>query len=386
MASVMPVNQYVTSPPTAGEAGDAKDRAGGARPVPQKRVWIDLDNSPHVPFFAPIMAELESRGYSVVLTARDCFQVCALADLFHFNYRRVGRHYGKHKLMKVFGTCLRAVQLLPCTRGNRPDLAVSHGSRSQLISAKLSGIPTVVICDYEFAEPVPGAAPTWVIVPEVIPDSSVQFGRRRVLKYPGIKEDVYVPGFKPDPSLLAELGLRQEEMIVTLRPPATEAHYRNSESDKLLDATLHLLSRTAGVKIVLLPRNEKQAAVLRKTWPELFSSGQMIIPKQAVGGLNLIWHSDLVISGGGTMNREAAALGVPVYSIFRGQIGAVDRYLAVSGRLVLLESVEDVRKRLILARRYRAGATQSTSDTLKAIMHHLTAIIESDGCEGGTRR
>ena len=382
----MPVNQYVAPPLTAGEDRDAKGRPGDACRGPQKRVWIDLDNSPHIPFFAPIIAELETRGYSVVLTARDCFQVCALADLFHFNYRRVGRHYGKHKLMKVFGTCLRAVQLLPCTRGNRPDLAVSHGSRSQLISAMLSGIPAVVICDYEFAEPVPGAGPTWVIVPEVIPDSSVQFGRLRVLKYPGIKEDVYVPGFKPDPSLLAELGLRQEDIIVTLRPPATEAHYRNPESDRLLDATLDLLSHTAGVKIVLLPRNEKQAMVLRKAWPELFSSGRMIIPKRAVGGLNLIWHSDAVISGGGTMNREAAALGVPVYSIFRGPIGAVDRYLAANGRLVLLESVEDVRKRLILARRNRPGATQATGGALKAIMHHLIEIIESDGCEGETRK
>src|SRR5215471_18585169 len=102
-----------------------------------KRVWIDLDNSPHVPFFAPIIAELESRGYVVSVTARDCFQVCALADLLQLRYRVIGQHYGKHLVMKALGTCVRAVQLLPGTWKQKPALAVSHGSRSQLIASKL---------------------------------------------------------------------------------------------------------------------------------------------------------------------------------------------------------------------------------------------------------
>jgi hypothetical protein len=355
-------------------AGDTRQSSLG-----RKRVWIDLDNSPHVPFFAPIIAELEGMGYEVVLTARDCFQVCAIADLFKLRYRRVGHHYGKHIVMKAFGTCLRAVQLMPTVWRNRPNLAVSHGSRSQLISAKVAGIPTVVICDYEFAESVPGAAPTWVMVPEIIPEASVRFGRR-VLKYPGIKEDVYVPGFKPDPQILSELGVDDGSIIVTLRPPANEAHYRNPESDRLLDATVGLLSQSSETKVVLLPRNERQAEVLRKTWPELVATGKMRIPKQAVDGLNLLWHSDLVISGGGTMNREAAALGVPVYSIFRGHIGAVDRYLAATNRLVLLETVADVRNKLVVQRRSRpAKVDVKTSVSLKAIVDQLQKILKSGG-------
>lgn len=342
-----------------------------------KTIWVDLDNSPHVPFFAPIIGELERQEYSVFLTARHCFQVCALADLFQMHYRCIGRHYGKALVMKAFGTCLRAFQLLPEARRYRPDLAVSHGSRSQLISAKLAGIPTVVICDYEFAKPVPGAAPTWVMVPEVIPAESVHFGHRRILKYPGIKEDVYVPSFKPDPAILAELGLDAGRIIVTLRPPANEAHYHNPESDKLLSATLDLLSRQSKVQVVLLPRNEKQGMALRKIWSELFTNGRMMIPKKAVDGLNLMWHSDLVISGGGTMNREAAALNVPVYSIFRGDIGAVDRYLASTGRLVLLESAEDVRTKLIVKQRIRpARAEMPARSALRVIVDQLVSILE----------
>jgi uncharacterized protein len=360
------------------EAPEANHTGGKSVPTRRKRAWIDLDNSPHVPFFAPIIHEIEERGYSVSLTARDCFQVCALAELFHFSYRRVGRHYGKHWVMKVLGTCLRALQLLPGARRERPDVAISHGSRSQLIAAKLARIPTVLICDYEFAEPVPGVTPTWVMVPEVIPDAHVRFGHRRILKYPGIKEDVYVPGFKPDPGIMAELGLDKGNVIVTVRPPASEAHYRNSESDQLLEVTLDLLSRSTDTKVVLLPRNDRQAATLRKAWPEFFSSGKMVIPKRAVDGLNLIWHSDLVISGGGTMNREAAALAVPVYSIFRGSIGAVDRYLAAGGRLVLLESAADVRTKLIVKHRCRPVRVEmDTKGALKAIVDQIVAILEA---------
>ena len=363
-----------------GEIAERQGRGGNSAPARQKRVWIDLDNSPHVPFFHPIIEELERHGYAVSLTARDCFQVCALADLFHFRYRRIGRHYGKHLFMKGFGTCLRAVQLLPAAWRTRPDLAVSHGSRSQLISAKLMRVPTVVICDYEFAEPVPFVAPTWVMVPELIPDATVHFGHDGILKYPGIKEDVYVPGFKPDPGILAELELDGASVVVTLRPPADEAHYRNSESDRLLDATLNLLGRLPETKIVLLPRNEKQGTALQNSWPDLFASGKMAIPKHAVDGLNLIWHSDLVISGGGTMNREAAALGVPVYSIFRGNIGAVDRYLAATGRLVLLESVEDVLTKLAVKRRSRPACVEvGARGALKAVVDQLVAILE--GCD-----
>lgn len=365
---------------------DAQRRDVDKRASSQKRIWIDLDNSPHVPFFAPIIEELERHGYSVVLTARDCFQVCELADLFHFNYRKVGRHYGKHKVWKALGTCLRALQLLPQARRDRLAMAVSHGSRAQLISAKLLGIPAVVICDYEFAASVPGASPSCVIVPEVIPDASVHFKGQHMLKYPGIKEDVYVPRFQPDAAALSGMGL-DGHLVVTLRPPADEAHYRNRESDELLDATLELLSRSIGTKTILLPRNERQAAALRKKCKDALSSGAMMIPSHALDGLNLMWFSDLVISGGGTMNREAAALGVPVYSIFRGATGAVDRYLVSTGRLVMLQSVEEVRTKLVIKRRDRPMyPAADPKGALKEIVKHLLAIVNADSAMGKGRK
>ena len=355
------------------------DTAKPPRPTRKRKIWIDLDNSPHVPFFVPIMRELGRRGYSLFLTARDCFQVCGLADLFHLSYRRVGRHYGKNKVMKALGTSYRSLQLLPTALQVRPDLTISHGSRSQLLAAKIARLRSLIIDDYEFCKPMPGLAPTWMLVPELISDSNVQSAVARILKYPGIKEDVYVPDFEPDPSIKAQLHLDDDSMVVTVRPPATEAHYHNPESEKLFDAVIDVLGHTDEAQIVLLPRNDKQAVSVRKSWPHLFSAGKILIPDRVIDGLNLIWYSDVVISGGGTMNREAAAMGVPVYSIFRGTIGAVDRYLTNEGRLVLLESIEDVRTKLILKRRSRPTHVEtSTKGALESIVNHIAAIVESE--------
>ena len=314
------------SVPTVKEKGMAEKPA--AKPGLGRKVWIDLDNSPHVPFFSPIIKELEARGSSIVLTARDAFQVKELVNLYHFNCKIMGHHHGKNKLCKLFGVLARAIQLLPTIWMEKPDLAVAHGSRAQLVLSTLLRIPTLHMGDYEHSTGLVIVHPRWVLIPEVIHAERIWKTWERILTYPGIKEDVYVPDFTPDPVICKQLNLTDKDIVVTVRPPASEAHYHNPLSDGLFDATIEFLAQEPRVKIVLLPRNERQSESVKKTWPQLFIAGRIIIPPHVVDGLNLIWFSDLVISGGGTMNREAAALGVPVYSIFRGKTGAVDRYLS----------------------------------------------------------
>jgi len=343
----------------------------------KRKIWIDLDNSPHVPFFVPIIEELQKRNYSVLVTARDCFQVRELADLFQLNHKLIGRHSGKSKIHKVAGLCVRALQLIPTVLKERPDLAVSHCSRSQLIASVCLGIPSLQMGDYEFATGWAFIHPTWHMCPDVIPNSALQSDSNRTLKYPGIKEDVYVSRFVPKPGIRPQLGLREQDVVVTIRPPANEAHYHNPKTDELFELAVEFLSKKADVKLVALPRNEKQAISLRKGWPNLFSKGKMRIPEKIVDGLNLIWHSDLVISAGGTMNREAAALGVPVYSIFRGEIGAVDRYLTETGRLVLIESREDLSTKILLARRGRsAKPPRRRTAALSYIVERIASIAD----------
>jgi uncharacterized protein len=354
---------------------NANNLAGPSR---KGKIWIDLDNSPHVPFFVPIIDELAKSGYSIVLTARDCFQVRELADLFHLNCRLIGRHYGRSKIRKVFGLGRRSLQLIPTALKEKPDLAMSHGSRAQLTICTALRIPYLMISDYECAKRLGIIRPTWFMCPEVIPASAFDCDPKRVLKYPGIKEDVYVPRFVPDPRIRPQLGLAEDDLVVTIRPPATEAHYHRPQSDELFEATMEFLSRRPEVRIVMLPRNEKQAVYLRSRWPDLFANQKIRIPQHVVDGLNLIWHSDLVISGGGTMNREAAALGVPVYSTFRGTIGAVDRYLSERHRLVLLESVEDVQTKIRLLRRNMSVAPRNSNDAvLSSIVNQIMAIAGS---------
>ncbi len=343
----------------------------------QKKVWIDIDNSPHVPFFLPIIEELQRRGHKVLLTARDSYQVCELLDFHHLNCKVIGGHWGKNRFLKALGTLGRAARLLPLAFSEKPDLAISLVSRAQLLACKALRIPMIVTFDYEFVMKMQFLKPDWIFVPEVVPDSGIGDAKRGVLRYPGLKEDVYVPKFKPDPALRKQLGIGENDLLVTVRPPATEAHYHNAESDKLLDAALNFLTKQHDVRVVLLPRNERQSATLKQEWGDYIAKRKIIIPSHVMDGLNLIWHSDLVISGGGTMNREAAALGVPVYSIFRGKIGAVDRYLAANGRLVLLEKIEDLYTKIILKHRVRARHDFSEgSDSLRCISEAIISIVE----------
>jgi predicted glycosyltransferase len=233
------------------------------------------------------------------------------------------------------------------------DLAVSHGSRAQMMCGFALGIPTLLILDYEYIAMMGFIRPDWIFVPQMIPDSKELAPKRHVLRYPGLKEDVYVPRLQQNPSVKNQLGFDGDDIVVTVRPPAIEAHYHNPEAEVLLDAALNFLTQAPDVRVILLPRNDSQARTLRETWGKWITNHKFVIPEHAVDGINLIWFSDLVVSGGGTMNREAAALGVPVYSIFRGKIGAVDRQLQQEGRLILIESVEDIRTKIVLERRQK---------------------------------
>ncbi len=341
-----------------------------------KRVWIDLDNTPHVPFFIPIARELEERGHTVLLTARDAYGVCDLADELGVRYIKIGRHYGKNLVKKVLGLLWRSVQLTPFCLRQKPDLALSHGSRSQILLCNLLRIPTIAIDDYEHGKSIPFARPKWLMMPDALTDSELAGATTLRRYYHGIKEDVYVPEFQPDPSILDELGLRDAEVVVTVRPPASQAHYHNPEGSLLLVELMSRIVNTPGVRAVFLPRTRSEGDELRVDYPGWFEGDKTIIPSHALNGLNLLWYSDLAVSGGGTMNREAASLGIPVYSIFRGKMGAVDRKLEQEGRLTMIGDAEAVRTKIKLTPRDKGGAPDaSPRQALLDILRHLEEIL-----------
>jgi predicted glycosyltransferase len=349
-------------------------------PGVRKKIWIDLDNSPHVPFFAPIIPELKAKGFEIFLTARDSYQVVDLLKYYGIQARVIGKHYGKLKILKLLGTAWRAVSLAYVVRKEKIDLSLSHGSRGCMLASALLGKETIAIMDYEHTSKVSvSRMKLWVIHPEIVRLDHSSADGKRYLEYPGIKEDVYLPSFHPDPHLRSRLGIAPDELLVTVRPPATEAHYHNPEAEGLLTATLEKFTNMQGARVLLLPRNKNQEKELRAAWPSEIASSKIVIPAHVEDGMNLIWNSDLVVSGGGTMNREAAAMGVPVYSIFRGPIGAVDRFLESQGRLVLLESVEQVQTKIRAVRRDKdvLSLSHQKSPALETILQHISNIAES---------
>ena len=345
-----------------------------------RKIWIDLENTPHIPFFIPIIRELERNGHTVVLSARDAYQTCEMAAKYGLVHAKIGHHYGKHRLLKSWGLLVRSLQLLPFARREKPDLALNHGSRTQTLLCNLLHIPSVTIMDYEHSHFASLMNARWEIVPVAV--GRMHVAADRLLKYSGIKEDVYVPDFIPDSSIYEELALDPDHLIVTVRPPATEAHYHNPESEILFEGTMEMILAIPRAQVVVLPRNQRQDAQIHAKWPLWFEGTRVIIPKTVVNGLNLLWHSDLVVSGGGTMNREAAALGVPVYSIFRGESGAVDRQLQEEGRLILIASLQELKDKIELKKRAREPHTHfAPRKALGEIVGHIERILQQ-----GTKR
>lgn len=310
----------------------------------KKTLWIDLDNSPHVLFFDPIIKELTNLNYDLFITARDSYQVYELADLHGIDCLKIGRHYGKNKTAKFFGTLYRSAQFYKYLRYSKPSLAISHGSRSQLLISKLLKIRTICFADYEYTKRHKWLSPQIRIIPEIIPKSHYIGKKTEVLSYPGIKENVYLPFFNPDPKFLTNHNIDSDRVLITVRPPATEAHYHSKNSEILFVKALRFLSIQKNTQIYVLPRTKYQNSFISKTLFEEIHKKTIILVDHAIDGLNLIWHSDLVLSGGGTMNREAASLGVPVYSIFLGKIGAVDSYLYKNNLLTFLKTEKDFSK------------------------------------------
>ena len=304
-------------------------------------IWIDLENSPHVPFFVPMILDLERNGCEVILTARDFAQTRELVERAGLNARIIGEEWGNSTPIKVAGLLLRSLRLTWMMRGRKISLAVGHGSRGLLLAARMLRIPVLTLYDYEGASVrLFNRLSNFVMTPEAIPFSTLEklgLSRNKHLTYPGLKEDVYAIDFKPDDSILHELNLDPTRIIITIRPPSRTAHYRSEESFRLYDGIMKLIGDRDDIQIVLLPRSQNVGQAYRLALPK-----NVIIPSSAVNGLNLLYHSDLVISGGGTMNRESAALGIPTVTIFKGPMGAVDQWLIDSGKMIAIGNAGEI--------------------------------------------
>ena len=311
------------------------------------RVWIDVTNSPHVVIFRPFIARMEARGHEVTVTSREFAQTIGLLDRFGIPHTSVGAHGGASRRGKARAMADRSRELIAYARRERFDLAVAHGSTDQPLAAKLAGTPQVSMFDYEYAAAMHhwnGRLATRVLVPSAIPEEALaRYGMRppKLVRYPGLKEEYYLADHVMDEGVLTELGLDPGRVIAVLRPPPEVTLYHRGASTDLFAATLARLLADPAVQTVVLPRTDEQRAQL--------AGGPAIVPERPVDGPSLVAAADVVVSAGGTMNREAAALGVPAWTPFAARLGAVDRRLIEEGRLRRLERPDDV----VLERRNR---------------------------------
>jgi predicted glycosyltransferase len=292
----------------------------------------------------PVIERLRAQGHEVEVTARDFAQTLGLCDRFGIKRTAIGRHRGGGLAAKGRGLVERSLQLARWARGRRFDLAIGHGSNDITVAAALLRIPCATTFDYEWAtvqHNVNCRLAQAVVVPDAIPPERLyRYGARGKLHtYAGLKEEYYLADFEPDPAVLRELQLDPSRPIAVIRTPPAVSLYHRFENDLFGQ----VLDRLRGQQAVVLPRTPEQRAAL---------DGEFIVPAGAIDAQSLIAFADLVVSAGGTMNREAVALGTPVFSVFEGRLGAVDERLIADGRLRKLERPEQVS----LAKRSPAAA------------------------------
>ena len=307
-------------------------------------IWIDLANSPHVPFFHALIPEFIARGHTIEISARDFAQTVELATKAGMMPHVIGGHGGGSLTGKAGNLLGRAAALRKWARARGFDLALSHNSYAQIAAAAALGIKAVTLMDYEHqpANHLAFRLASKVIVPQTFPAAELRkYGAtmRKVKRYEGTKEDVYLADFVPDPAFpetLRKLNIASDDVSVVARPPAREALYHRFENE-LFDQLIARLNSRERTKIILIPRSDAQRADYQAR-----NLANVIMPLEVMDGANLIAVADLVVSGGGTMNREAAALGVPAISVYAGRWAAIDEQLIREGRLRRLATREEI--------------------------------------------
>ncbi|MEK6277885.1 MAG: DUF354 domain-containing protein [Actinomycetota bacterium] len=329
------------------------------------RVWVDLTNTAHVFVLRPLVELLERQGHEVTLTARPLSHTVELLDEWGHPYTAIGRYGGAARLSKARAAAGRIPKLTRFGRGRGFDCALAHGSTDLPVACRLLGVPNTTMLDYEWAllqHSVNCRLATRVLAPDAIPARRLaRYGARsrKLVRYPGLKEEYYLSGFEPDPYVLEELDIDRERILCVVRTAPAYALYLGGSENPILPRVLRRLSENEETQTVVLPRTPEQGSAIAELGLQ-----RLIIPERVVDGRSLVAFADLVVSAGGTMNREAAVLGTPVWSIFEGRMGGVDEQLAREGRLHLVTDPEEIEVVKKEADRYRSRVQRDPQELL----------------------
>jgi predicted glycosyltransferase len=330
------------------------------------RVWVDLTNTAHVLVLRPLIELLEREGHQVSLTARPLSHTLELLDDWGHPYTALGSYGGSGRLGKARAAGGRLRQMLRFGRKRGFDCALAHGSTDLPPAARALGVPNTTMLDYEWAalqHHLNCRLASRVLAPDAIPPERLaRYGARppKLVSYPGLKEDYYLAGFEPDPSVLDGLRTDPASVLCVVRTAPSYALYLRGSENPLLPRVLARLSETGRAHTVVLARTPEQAEMI-----ESLDLPRLTVPKRAVDGRSLVALADLLISAGGTMNREAAVLGTPAYSIFEGRLGGVDEMLVAQGRLRLLADPAQIEVEKKTPEAWRHGVKRDPAELLR---------------------
>jgi hypothetical protein len=291
------------------------------------KIWIDIVNAPHAHFFKGIIRELEKRGYELLITTREFDGLTDILDMLGISYYVVGKHGGSTLEGKLLASVERQHKLAKLIIEEKPDLALYKNSPEAPRVAFGLAIPTIGFADNDTATAVNKLMLPYtkrLVYPKAIDAYDlIKCGADANSLHPinGFPELAHLYGFKPDKQPLRELGLEPYSYIV-MRTEPIKANYFNGDAEKsILEGVIPLLPE---IPIVLFPRTEEQGKRFEK-----FKN--VIIPGHIMDSLSLLYYAKLMIGAGGTMNREAIALGTPTISTYPGKLLAITKWLIKLG-------------------------------------------------------
>jgi predicted glycosyltransferase len=336
----------------------------GSAPV---KVWIDIENPPQVQYLLPFVSAFEAAGATTVITARDYGSTLEMLERAGVEAHVSGARVGRGTLRKMSAGAWRALELWRhFDRDGAPDTVLA-ASRAAAVAAWRLGIPSFLIDDYEHVHvSVYRVTRSTILHPEVIdPEVFVRRGLRpgQLRPFRGIKEDLTFAGVDVDAAEPYDLGSTPDGAVrVLFRPPSETSHYYQKASSTMARATLAHLARSSAL-VVFSPREPGQVSLLDGLeWRHAPITLQRPVPF-----VPLLKSVDAVVCSGGTMLREAAFLGIPAYSIFQSEIGAVDRWLEKIGRARLIAGPSDV-SRIELKRRGPISRLDSNPELMSEIV------------------
>jgi predicted glycosyltransferase len=348
-----------------------------------KRIWIDLDDSTQIPFFAPIVKNLEEKGYNVLISGRNYSKIKLLADLYNLDYIPTAKQFDKNNFTKILNSFFRSFQLLLFVIKSKPTIAITHGSVSQMIAAFILRIPIAMFLDYEFIRALPTLIkPNIIFMPNILYNNLHSSFGTKIFSYPGRKEDIYLHNFAPDSNIITNLKIDTSSIIIFIKLQSYKNFDKDYQRKQLFQEIIKMLTNNETTRTIILLQDELGKAEILKYFNIDLNSEKLLIQTEIIDELNLLWHSDIVISDSRSLNREASSMGIPVYNIFHDKLGAVDSHLVKNNRLILIENIKDVRTKIQIKKKQKlikllninSLALQSVSNEIE---NFISEVVEN---------